>query len=100
MPSTTHDRREPPPRPVDRWRIRRFQFVSSEAAALYAVYSVAVAMATDVWPVLELHRRRLKLRLRTGLEATPLERAAWTEWVEWARRLGARDVTDAASALE
>ena len=100
VPSASDNRRQPPRRQVDRWHIRRFEFPTSEAALLYAACVIAVAMTADIWPVVELHRRSLRLRLRTGLEATPLERAVWTELLEWARRLGGRDMTEPASALE
>jgi hypothetical protein len=94
-----HESHEPS-RPVERWHLRTFEFASPEAALLFAACTVAVGVTADVWPVLELSRRRARLRLRTGLEATPLERAVWAELMEWARRLGARDVTEHASGLE
>lgn len=82
-----------PGSPIGRWHTRTFEFATSEAALLYTACAVALAMMGGVWPVVELHRRRVRLRLGTALEPTPLERAAWAELAEWARRLGGNEVT-------
>ena len=73
------------------WHTRTFEFATPEAALLYTACAVALAITSGVWPVLELDRRRARLRLGTGLAPTPLERAAWEELCAWARRLGGNE---------
>lgn len=53
---------------------------------------VTLAMATDVWPVVELDRRHLRLRWRSGVEPTPHQSRIWADLDDWVEKLGGREV--------
>jgi len=48
----------------------------------------ALGAVTGVWPVLELHRLRVSLRLAAEPAAGTREHSAWRELEGWARKLG------------
>lgn len=83
----------PPPRSLSkRWQRRTYEFATPDAALVYTACAVAVSLVTGIWPVVEVHRHRVCVRLSLETEAGPGERLMWRELRGWARNLGAREV--------
>lgn len=86
--------RPPAPSPVPRESrgplTLRYEFPSPEATLLACTCTVALAMATGVWPRVEMQRTRLRLAFPAGHQLSPRQRAVWADLQGWARRLGGR----------
>lgn len=72
----------------------RYEFPSPEATLLACTCTVALSMATGVWPRVEMQRTRLHLSFPAGFQLSPRQRMVWADLPGWARRLGGRPVAD------
>ncbi len=72
---------------------RTYRFATVEGALLAVTCVVALSMATEVWPAVELDRRRLRLRWPGTVELTPRQRRVWADLEGWVRELGGREVS-------
>lgn len=71
---------------------RTYRFASVEGSLLAVTCVVSLAMATEVWPVVELDRRHLRLRWPERVEPTPHQSRVWAELEGWVRHLGGLEV--------
>jgi len=75
-----------------RWQASRtYEFSSPEASLVYIACAMAVSIVTGVWPVVELCRRRVVVRLAAD-EPGPGERLMVRELSGWAHKRGAREL--------
>jgi len=75
-----------------RWQRRTYEFATPDAALVYTACAMAVSLVTGVWPVVEVHRQRVCVRLSADTARGAGERLAVRELSGWARKLGAREV--------